>query len=121
MSEPKMQLPCILVSGAPTAATVGWVGLFAMDTASSSGDLYKCTAASNGVYTWRKIESGGGSTGGGTGGGVSFTPGNALELTEDGILNVRTTNDAEEDNTLPITSAGVNAIVGNIGALLDTI
>lgn len=53
--------------------------------------------------------------------GVDFEPGNALELTEDGVLNVRTTGEAEEDNTLPITSAGVYAIVGNIGALLDTI
>lgn len=58
---------------------------------------------------------------GGSGGGVAFTPGNALELTEDGTLNVKTTNEAEPDNTLPITSAGVNTIVGNIGALLDTI
>lgn len=59
--------------------------------------------------------------GGGSGGGTAFTPGNALELTEELVLNVRTTNDAEEDNTLPITSAGVNTIVGNIGAILDTI
>lgn len=53
--------------------------------------------------------------------GVDFTPGNALELTDDGVLNVKTTNGAEPDNTLPITSAGVNTIVGNIGAILDTI
>lgn len=65
----------------------------------------------------RRVEMGGG----GSGGGTAFTPGNALELTEDLVLNVRTTNDAEEDNTLPITSAGVNTIVGNIGAILDTI
>lgn len=54
-------------------------------------------------------------------GGVNFTPGNALELTDDGTLNVRTTNEAEIDNTLPITSAGVHTIVGNIGAIIDTI
>lgn len=53
--------------------------------------------------------------------GVDFTPGNALELTDDGVLNVKTTDSAEPDNTLPITSAGVNTIVGNIGAILDTI
>lgn len=53
--------------------------------------------------------------------GVDFTPGNAMELTDDGVLNVKTTNGAEPDNTLPITSAGVNTIVGNIGAILDTI
>lgn len=63
----------------------------------------------------------GGTGGGGSGGGIAFVPGHALELTEDGTLNVRTTNEAEADNTLPITSAGVNTIVGNIGALLDTI
>ena len=68
----------------------------------------------------KRLEAGG-TGGGGSGGGIAFVPGNALELTEDGTLNVRTTNEAEPDNTLPITSAGVNTIVGNIGALLDTI
>ena len=53
--------------------------------------------------------------------GINFEPGNALELTDDGILNVKTTDDAEEDNTLPITSSGVHTIVGNIGAILDVI
>lgn len=55
------------------------------------------------------------------GGGVFFIPGNALELTDDGTLNVKTTDEAETDNTLPITSSGVHTIVGNIGAILDTI
>lgn len=59
--------------------------------------------------------------GGGSGGGVAFEVGNALELTDDGILNVKTTDEAEQDNTLPITSSGVHTIVGNIGAILDTI
>lgn len=68
----------------------------------------------------KRLEAGG-TGGGGSGGGIAFVPGNALEMTEDGTLNVRTTNEAEADNTLPITSAGVNTIVGNIGALLDTI
>lgn len=58
--------------------------------------------------------------GGGSGGGTFFMPGNALELKE-GKLNVVTTNDAESDNTLPITSAGVYTVVGNINALLKTI
>ena len=40
---------------------------------------------------------------------------------EKGILSVNTTNDMERDNTLPITSAGVYATVGNIEALLKTI
>lgn len=53
--------------------------------------------------------------------GIDFEPGNALELTYDGVLNVITTDAAEQDNTLPITSAGVYGIVGNINALLKTI
>ena len=40
---------------------------------------------------------------------------------ENGVLSVNTTNDMEQDNTLPITSAGVYATVGNIEALLKTI
>ena len=58
--------------------------------------------------------------GGGSGGGVSFVLGETLEL-DNGVLNVKTTNAAERDNTLPITSSGVYTIVGNIGAVLDTI
>lgn len=42
-------------------------------------------------------------------------------IVKDGVLRVNTTNDAESDNTLPITSAGVYAQLGNIGALLETI
>ena len=40
---------------------------------------------------------------------------------EDGVLSVNRTNAMERDNTLPITSAGVYATVGNIEALLATI
>lgn len=53
-------------------------------------------------------------------GGVQFKPDNTLIL-KDGVLSVNTTNDMEQDNTLPITSAGVFATVGNIEALLKTI
>lgn len=53
-------------------------------------------------------------------GGVYFATNETLKL-EDGILSVNTTNDMEQDNTLPITSAGVYAAVGNIEALLKTI
>lgn len=53
-------------------------------------------------------------------GGVQFETDATLRL-EDGILSVNTTNDMEKDNTLPITSAGVFATVGNIEALLKTI
>lgn len=56
----------------------------------------------------------------GGGGAASFETDNTLIL-EDGILRVNTTDIAEKDNTQPITSAGVDTIVGNIGAILDTI
>lgn len=50
----------------------------------------------------------------------SFTTDKTLSL-KDGVLSVNTTNNMEQDNTLPITSAGVYATVGNIEALLKTI
>jgi hypothetical protein len=53
-------------------------------------------------------------------GGVSFKTDKTLKL-ENGILSVNTTDEMEKDNTLPITSAGVYATVGNIEALLKTI
>ena len=40
---------------------------------------------------------------------------------ENNILKVNTTDDAEQDNTRPITSSGVYTICGNINALLQTI
>ena len=46
-------VPCITASGAPTTATAGAVGCLYMDTA--TGDLYKCTAVSSGVYTWARL------------------------------------------------------------------
>lgn len=58
--------------------------------------------------------------GGGSDNGTSFRPGNALEL-KNGELNVLTTKEMQSDNTLPITSAGVYTVVGNINALLGTI
>lgn len=40
------------------------------------------------------------------GDGVSFEPGNALELTEDGVLNVKTTDVVSKTSSLPLTSKG---------------
>lgn len=57
---------------------------------------------------------------GGGGGGVYFETDETLTL-KDGVLSVNTTNEMEQDNTLPMTSAGVYATVGNIEALLKTI
>lgn len=53
-------------------------------------------------------------------GGANFITDHTLSLTN-GVLSVNTTNRTEQDNTLPITSAGVYATVGNIEALLKTI
>lgn len=52
--------------------------------------------------------------------GMTLTTDETLTLNNN-VLSVNTTNDASQDNTLPITSAGVNNIVGNINALLGTI
>jgi hypothetical protein len=54
-------------------------------------------------------------------GGVNFTVDKTLTLSDDGVLSVNTTDAMESDNTLPITSAGVSAAVGNIEILLKTI
>lgn len=52
--------------------------------------------------------------------GTNFETDETLSL-NNGILSVNTTDQMEKDNTLPITSAGVYATVGNIEALLKTI
>lgn len=52
--------------------------------------------------------------------GVQFETDATLTL-KDGVLSVNTTDQMEQDNTLPITSAGVYATVGNIEVLLKTI
>lgn len=56
----------------------------------------------------------------GSGGNVDFKIDETLTF-KDGFLSVNTTDKMEQDNTLPITSAGVYATVGNIEALLKTI
>lgn len=44
------EIPCLTGKGMPTTSTIGAVGCLYMDT--DSGAVYKCTAASDGVYTW---------------------------------------------------------------------
>lgn len=44
-----------------------------------------------------------------------------LKVGADGRLGVNTTNEVEEDNTQPVTSAGVYTVVGNIESLLGAI
>ena len=52
-------------------------------------------------------------------GGIKI--GNNLRISDDGVLAVETAGAAEQDNTLPITSAAVYTAVGNIEIRLSTI
>ena len=57
-----------------------------------------------------------------SGGQIAYKIGYGLKLdVETNTLSVDATNSVEQDNTLPITSAGVYVTVGNINALLGTI
>lgn len=53
-------------------------------------------------------------------GGTYFTTDETLTL-KGGVLSVNTADSAEQDNTLPITSAAVHSAMGNIEVLLKTI
>lgn len=58
----------------------------------------------------------------GEGGGLAiYSLDDTLNLSPEGRLSVNTANDAQQDNTLPITSAAVFQTVGNIEVLLSTI
>lgn len=47
--------------------------------------------------------------------------GDTLFFDDDGRLQVKVTNEIEEDNTLPVTSAAVAVEIGNIDVLLGAI
>lgn len=47
--------------------------------------------------------------------------GDNLKISEDGVLSVDTTDTAKQDNTKPMTSAGVYTLAGNIEVLLATL
>lgn len=47
--------------------------------------------------------------------------GSNLSIDDDGVLSVETTDNAEQDNTKPMTSAGVYVQLGNINILLESI
>lgn len=53
--------------------------------------------------------------------GIQYEIGEGLKVNGQNQLIVDTTNDVEQDNTKPITSAGVFTVVGNVEALLGTI
>lgn len=66
--------------------------------------------ASSGVGSWSQI----------SGKPFDTIDGNTL-VNRSGTLYVNTTDNAEQDNTRPITSSGVHVICGNINALLQAI
>ena len=65
------------------------------------------------------------SSGGGSWSQISDKPFNTIDgntlVNRSGTLYVNTTDNAEQDNTRPITSSGVHVICGNINALLQAI
>ena len=65
------------------------------------------------------------SSGGGSWSQISDKPFNTIDgntlVNRSGTLCVNTTDNAEQDNTRPITSSGVHVICGNINALLQAI
>ena len=65
------------------------------------------------------------SGGGGSWSQISDKPFNTIDgntlVNRSGTLYVNTTDNAEQDNTRPITSSGVHVICGNINALLQAI
>ena len=67
-----------------------------------------------------EVSSGGGSWSQISGKPFDTIDGNTL-VNRYGTLCVNTTDDAEQDNTRPITSSGVHVICGNINALLQAI
>ena len=67
-----------------------------------------------------EVSSGGGSWNQISGKPFDTIDGNTL-VNRSGTLYVNTTDDAEQDNTRPITSSGVHVICGNINALLQAI
>lgn len=71
-------------SRAPLTTDVGVVGNWWVDTSASPADLYLCTGATGGVYTWTK--QGGGS------GGINSTTYTTLSDFEDALTNLEDTH-----------------------------
>ena len=86
-------------------------------THSWSGTTLTVTSASGTSSADLKGEKG---DKGDKGDGVSFTTDASLTLEND-VLKVNTANAVEADNTLPVTSAAVYELVGDIESLLATI
>lgn len=67
--------------------------------------------SSGGAATWKDLE----------GKPFNSIDSNTLTVNEAGVLQVNTTDVAEQDNTKPITSSGAYVILGNIDTLLSQI
>lgn len=80
------QIPCIPGSGAPDATTEGAVGCFYMDT--DNGDIYKCIAVKDGVYTW--VAAGDGS--------IAKTDEKYFSIDYDGVVSLKTKYQADGSN-----------------------
>lgn len=73
------------------------------------------------LYSSNQSFKAGLSEGGGSGsGGAVYTAGANISI-KNNVISVITTDETAQDNTHPITSAGVYAQIGNINALLETI
>ena len=82
---------------------------FPKPTSADNGTYLGCE---NGKARWKTVDV--------PTGGVQFTTDETLSL-KDGVLSVKTAQEPEPDNTLPITSAAVYTAVGNIEIILQTI
>lgn len=87
---PAKEIPCIRGSGAPSATTAGAVGSLYMNT--ENGDVYKCTAAADGVYTWVAFEGSGSGSGGNVAQGLTAEQIAAL----DGMFKVCAYDDSKD-------------------------
>lgn len=84
------------------------------DTVTPNNLLSGITAHDNsGDAIVGKVEAGGG--------GVIVVDNRTIKVNENGKIYVNTANDAEKDNTLPITAAAVYTEIGNIDVLLQSI
>lgn len=74
----------------------------------------------DGQRRWSQLEYATSGTSSGSGAGVDFTVDETLELNA-GVLSVNTTDTASPSSTLPITSAAVYSILGDIETLLENL
>lgn len=92
--------------------------LWEQELAKKGDGLGYTEAGELGLYSGEKLLGAVPVSGGG--GGMAYGVGHGLKVVN-GDLTVNAVNDFKGDNTLPMTAAGVDLVVGNIEALLTTI